>query len=107
MRYLEILFLGLAFFFFQVHSFSQSQSADRLNPYEEFQTINKVVSLLTAGKKETKEILTYLDENWDDRFVPMLLDVLYLPGDQIDRKSVLKLLRKKTNQNYKKTWMVH
>lgn len=100
MSYLKILLFLVIFFLFQVYSFGQFRSADSLNPYEEFQIINKIVSLLTASKKETNETLRYLEKNWDDSYIPWLLDVLYLPGDKLDRDPVFKFLKEKTQQNH-------
>ncbi len=100
MSYLKILLFSVIFSLFQVYSFGQFRSADSLNPYEEFQIINKIVSLSTASKKETKETLRYLEINWDDSYIPLLLDVLYLPGDKFDRDLVFKFLKKKTQQNH-------
>ena len=100
MSYLKILLFSVIFSLFQVHSFGQFRSADSLNPYEEFQIINKIVSLLTASKKETNETLRYLEKNWDDSYIPWLLDVLYLPGDKFDRDPVFKFLKEKTQQNH-------
>ena len=100
MSYLKILLFSVIFSLFQVYAFGQFRSADSLNPYEEFQLINKIVSLLTASKKETKETLWYLEKNWDDSYVPLLLDVLYLPGDKFDREPVFKFLKKQTQQHH-------
>ncbi|MCG8332293.1 MAG: DUF3179 domain-containing protein [Chitinophagales bacterium] len=100
MSYLKILLFSVIFSLLQVYSFGQFRSADRLNPYEEFQIINKIVSLLTASQKETKETLRYLEKNWDDSYIPFLLDVLYLPGDKFDRDPVFKFLKEKTQQNH-------
>ena len=100
MSYLKSLLFSVFFSLFQFYSFGQFRSADNLNPYEEFQVINKIASLLTASKIETKETLGYLEENWDDRYIPLLLDVLYLPGDKFDRDPVFKFLKKKTQQNH-------
>lgn len=100
MSYLKILLFAVLFSFLQVYSWGQSRSADSLNPYEEFQLINEIVSLISASKQETKETLSYLEENWDDRYVPLLLDVLYLPVDKFDRDPLFKFLQKKTKQNH-------
>lgn len=100
MNHSKILLFSVIFSLFQVYTFGQFRSAESLNPYEEFQLINKIVSLLTASKKETKETLMYLEKNWDDRYIPLLLDVLYLPGDKFDRDPVFKFLEKKTQQSH-------
>lgn len=100
MNYSKVLLFSVIFSLLQVYSFGQLGSADRLNPYEEFQVINKITSLLTANKKETKATLKYLDNNWDDRYLPILLDLLYLPGDKLDRNSIFKFLKKKTKQQH-------
>lgn len=65
-------------------------------------SIEALHSLLVANTDLTKETLDYFDTYWKNGYVPMLLDLLYIAGDQVDSRSIIKLLEKKTGQNYGK-----
>ncbi len=62
--------------------------------------IDEMTSLMVVDRKKNKETLQYLEDTWVDGYIPMLLDVSYLSGRQVDHKSIIKLLEKKTGEQF-------
>jgi hypothetical protein len=70
------------------------------NPVNGREVSNKMIQLFSANPTETKEILLFLDENWNDGYIPMLLDVMYMSRAPFNKKPIVSLLEKQTHQNY-------
>jgi len=67
---------------------------------ESEETISAMLSLLRGDKQESKETLRRLDDTWNDGYIPMLLDVMYMSTRNVDRKPIVKLIEKKTRKKF-------
>ena len=52
---------------------------------ESAETIRAVLSLLDGDQQKHKETLKRLEDNWNDGYIPMLLDVIYLSGRDVNQ----------------------
>jgi len=62
--------------------------------------IARIVNLLAGDEEYNEKTLAELDENWDDGYTIMLLDVMYFSRGQVNLRPVVKLLEKKTGKRY-------
>jgi hypothetical protein len=80
---------------------SQPQPAEWTGEVPDAQrTMGLMSSLFVPDNPKKKDILAYLDENWVDGYLPMLIDVLYLSEERVDRRSIVRLMERKTGQNF-------
>jgi hypothetical protein len=75
-----------------------SPTAIASNAEDGTETINTMLSLLIGTDTENLQTIKYLDENWDDGYIPMLLDVIYFSRGDVDDRQIFKLLEKKTGE---------
>ncbi len=59
---------------------------------------NTFLSLFTKSKKEYKSVLKKIDNQWDDSYIPFLLDAYSINPDPVFQKKILNLLQEKTGQ---------
>ncbi len=85
--------------FLQFVSCGQYDKSFKKSPDKD-QTIDAMLSLMIGDAGKNKETLQSLEDTWVEGYVPMLIEVLYLSRDQVNRKPIVKLLEKKTNKKY-------
>ncbi len=71
-----------------------------LEQLESEQTIDAMLSLLIGNRQANEKILRLLDENWDDGYIPILVDVIYFSDRSVDRRPIVKLLEEKTGKRF-------
>ncbi len=90
---------GLVTLLFLVTGFL-AVSAQELEMEYEIPISQRMVSLLMQTPEKLAESTDYLDKRWQSSWTPMLVEVLYLSGNE-ERTQVLQdLLRKKTGQGF-------
>ena len=93
--------LSLVFIFIlsQVLVSCQSSEFTRFKAIpDQDKTIRSMLSLINGSKQKNIETLEYLNETWEDGYIPMLLDVIYFSRGQVDRKAVINLIEKNTGE---------
>ena len=64
------------------------------------ENINNMLFLFTGDPVIVAETIKGFDEEWQDGYVPMLLDVMYFSRGQVDLKLIVKLLEDKTGERF-------
>ena len=67
---------------------------------ESAETIRAILSLLDGDQQKHKETLKRLEDNWNDGYIPMLLDVIYLSGRDVNQWPTVHLIQKKTRKKF-------
>ena len=88
------LFLVLVISLFQFSVFSQK--SNQIPDYED--TIVGMLSLMNGNEQNNKRVLKHFDANWNDGYIPMLIDAAYFSRKYENRVAIIKLLEKKTKK---------
>ena len=101
MNYPIKFFLILVLIFSQYACHSQYSDSNGFKKVSESnETITDMLTLLIGDEQKNLAILQDFNKNWDDGYIPMLLDVVYFSRGQIDTKPIIHLIEKKTGKKY-------
>jgi len=101
MNYPIKFFLVLVLIFSQYACHSQYSDSNGFKKVSESnETITDMLALLIGDEQKNLAILRDFNKNWDDGYIPMLLDVVYFSRGQIDTKPIIHLIEKKTGKKY-------
>lgn len=80
---------------------SQTQPVERADEIPEARrTMQLMGALFVPDNPKSKDILDYLESNWTDGYLPMLIDVLYLSEERVNRQPIIRLMERKTGQRF-------
>ena len=81
-------------------SLSSALVANESPPPDSLESIRAVLHVLTDDADARQDALDYIEKNWIDGFVPMVLEMSTLSRDRDTPPKLIRLLRKKTNQRF-------
>jgi len=70
-------------------------------PPDSREAVVTILHALSQDGDERDQALDYLEESWDEDFTPMALELLRYSRDRVVQRRLLRILRKKTGQNYR------
>ena len=92
------LFLLLLVSSFQISVFSQKTKENHSVIPDSENTITGMLSLMNGNEQNNKRVLKHFDNNWNDGYIPMLIDAAYFSRDYRNRTAIIRLIEKKTNK---------
>ena len=106
MNYPIKFFLILVLIFSQYACHSQYSDSNGFKKVSESnETIKDMLTLLIGDEQKNLEILRDFNKNWDEGYIPMLLDVVYFSRGQVDSKPIIHLLEKRRVKNMAMTYL--
>jgi len=81
-------------------SLASALVANESPPPDSFESIRVILHVLSDNADDRRGALDYIERNWIDGFVPMVLEMSTLSRDRDTPAKLIRLLRKKTNQRF-------
>lgn len=94
-----LLILGMISFLSFAFGHYQRSEEMKKHPGQD-ETINSMLSLLHGSRQESRAVIQELNNNWDQGYLPILLDVAYFSRTYTNRAAVIELIEEKTGEKF-------